>query len=384
MSGESKHNIHNWLADQEAAMTDLLGRLVNIDSGSYNQEGVNRVGEVISQHLQSAGLNIRRIPTAVSADCIQAYETPQAPARDHLLLLGHRDTVFPDGTAAQRPFRIENGKAFGPGVADMKAGLVMNTFVLEAFKKFGGNRHPLTALYTVDEEIGSPDSRTIIEATAHGARGVFNAEPGRPPWKIVTARKGATFLKIRITGKPAHSGARPEDGISAIEELSRKIQALHALTDFGQGTTVNVGLIRGGEAVNMVAPWAEAEIDFRFKTMEQRDQVWPRLNEILTTPLLAGTQTGILQERGFLPLSPAPAHAELLQRYRSAAAEQGIEVEDMATGGSADSGFTAQIGVPTICALGPIGEEAHTPHEYMQIETMVPRAQVLATTLLSL
>lgn len=364
-------------------MTDLLERLVNIDSGSYNQEGVNRVGEVISDHLQAAGLNIRGIPTAGSADCLQAYETPEAPARDHLLLLGHRDTVFPDGTAAQRPFRIENGKAFGPGVADMKAGLVMNTFVLEAIKKFGGHRHPVTALYTVDEEIGSPDSQQIIEETARGARGVFNAEPGRPPWKVVTARKGATFLKIRITGKPAHSGARPEDGISAIEELGRKVQALHALTDFGQGTTVNVGLIRGGEAVNMVAPWAEAEIDFRFKTIEQRDQVWPRLMEILTVPSLAGTQTEILKERGFLPLSPAPVHTELLERYRAAGAERGIEVEEMATGGSADSGFTAQVGAPTLCSLGPIGGEAHTPNEFMQMETLVPRAQVLAATLLS-
>ena len=171
-----------------------------------------------------------------------------------MLLLGHRDTVFPKGTAAERPFRVENGRAYGPGVADMKAGLVMNAFVLEAFARAGGAARPLVALFTSDEEIASPASRPTIEAAARGARAVFNAEPGRTSGNIVSGRKGAMFLTIEVTGKPAHSGSAHDQGVSAIEELCRKVQALHALTDYATGTTVNVGLIEGGQSVNTVAP----------------------------------------------------------------------------------------------------------------------------------
>ena len=147
------------------------------------------------------------------------------------MLMGHRDTVFPKGEPTRRPFRIENGNAYGPGVADMKAGLVMNAFVLAAFQKFGGAPAPLVGLFTSDEEIGSPACRPIIEAEARRARAVFNSEPGRPTGNVVNGRKGGVFMKMEITGKAAHSGGNFSDGISAIEELARKIIALHAITD---------------------------------------------------------------------------------------------------------------------------------------------------------
>ncbi len=160
--------------------------------------------------------------------------------------MGHRDTVFPDGEAARRPFSVRDGIAYGPGVADMKAGLVMNCFILAAFAKFGGAPAPLVGLFTGDEEIGSPEGRAVIETEARRARVVFNSEPGRVSGNVVTGRKGGVFMSFHITGKAAHSGANFSDGISAIEELAGKIQAIHALTDLERGITLNVGLVSGG------------------------------------------------------------------------------------------------------------------------------------------
>src|SRR5205823_4172160 len=187
------------------------------------------------------------------------------------------------GEAARRRFRIENGRAYGPGVADMKAGLVMNAFVLAAFQKFGGAPAPLVGLFTSDEEIGSPSSRPVIEAEARRARAVFNSEPGRPTGAVVTGRKGGVFSVCQVTGKAAHSGGNFEQGISAIEEVARKIVALHALTDIPRGITVNVGTVRGGQTVNTVAPSAEAEIDLRFLTRADRDVTMARIRSIVDT-----------------------------------------------------------------------------------------------------
>jgi glutamate carboxypeptidase len=163
--------------------------------------------------------------------------------------------VFPDGEAAQRPFAIRDGIAYGPGVADMKAGLVMNCFVLTAFfVKFGGAPAPLVCMFTGDEETGSQEGRTVIETETRRARVVFNSEPGRVSSNVVTGRKGGVFTSFRITGKAAHSGANFSDGISVIEELACKIQAIYALTELERGITLNVGLVSGGQSVNTVAP----------------------------------------------------------------------------------------------------------------------------------
>lgn len=373
------NEVLGWLDGQREAMTDLLEDLVNTESGSYNKTGVDAVGAKIEAHLNGAGIETERTPDGTFGDCIRA-EVAAAPgaANRHIVLMGHRDTVFPDGTVAERPFTRDGDIAYGPGVADMKSGLVMNTFIIEAFKKFGGAPFPLVALYTGDEEIGSPSGRPVIEATARGARAVFNAEPGRETGNVVTGRKGASFFKFEITGIAAHSGGQPEKGVSAIEELARKIQALHALTDFESGVTVNVGLISGGSSVNTVAPHCSAEVDVRFKTMEQRDQVWKDIQAILDVTHLPGTETRVVQERGFLPLTMSGDSQNIFELYVNGAAELGIEIGGEYSGGSADSGFTAQVGTPTLCSTGPVGGGAHSIKEYCRLDTMVPRAKAVA------
>src|SRR5215468_11023452 len=230
MSVEAKTAIIEHLGRQHQAMVALLAELVNIDSGSYNKRGVDAVGDRLRAFLDAAGIPSEVIPHPTYGDCMAA-RLPDGGGNPPIVLMGHRDTVFPDGTAAQRPFRIDGNQATGPGVADMKAGLVMNSFVLEAFRRFGTPCR-LTGLYTSDEEIASPSSRPIIEAEAKDARAVFNAEPGRPSGNLVSRRKGAAFIELEVTGRAAHSGAAHAQGVSAIEAMARKVQRLHRLTDY--------------------------------------------------------------------------------------------------------------------------------------------------------
>ena len=233
-------------------------------------------------------------------------------------------------------------------------------------------------LVTSDEEIASPASRPVIEETARGARAVFNAEPGRPSGALVTGRKGAMFLSIEVTGKAAHSGGAHEQGISAIEELCRKVLELHALTDYATGTTVNVGLIQGGQSVNTVAPLASAEVDVRFRTIDAMHEAEAAIAAILEQTLLAGTTTRIARRAAFLPLEETPASRRMFEHYVACAAELGMSASGEYTGGSADSGFTSAVGAPTLCGTGPLGEKAHSPDEVCYLDTMVPRAQALA------
>ena len=374
---EREAQIITWLAEQKDAMLDLLRDVVNIDSGSYDKAGVDAVGARFERFFAEHGLLTRRETNERFGDAIHIRLDDRLANEKPVLLLGHRDTVFSKGEAARRPFRIENGRAYGPGVADMKAGLVMNAFVLAAFAKFG-SPVPVAGLITSDEEIGSPACRPIIEAAAREARAVFNSEPGRPSGNVVTGRKGGVFMRMVIEGRPAHSGGNYEKGISAIGELAHKIVAIHSLTDLAKGTTLNVGIVRGGEAVNMVAPSAEAEIDLRYVAPPERTRAMAALEEIVATSYVPGSKA-MLEIRGeFLPLNPNQTSEELFAHYQTAARDAGLTVEGEFSGGCADSGFTAAVGCPTICAVGPVGGAAHTPEEYLEVESLVPRAQALA------
>ncbi|TMJ25516.1 MAG: M20 family metallopeptidase, partial [Alphaproteobacteria bacterium] len=233
-------------------------------------------------------------------------------------------------------------------------------------------------------EIGSPFSRPLIEAEARRARAVFNAEPGRPSGAVVTARKGGVFMQLAVTGKAAHSGANFAQGISAIEELARKIVALHALTDIARGITVNVGIVRGGQTVNTVAPSAQAEVDLRFLTRADRDVTMARIQSIVDTSYVPGTGAKLDIFGEFLPLAETPDGERLYRHYAGCAEALGVKIPAEFTGGCADSGFAAGAGAPTLCATGPVGGKAHTPEEYLELDSIVPRAQALALAILRL
>ena len=374
-----------WLATQRGAMTDLLRHMVDTDSGSYDKPGIDAVGALLRAFLEGHGIPVEVLPQPRHGDCLRAtVPGPAGTNSGNVILMGHRDTVFPEGEAARRPFTIEGNLAFGPGVADMKAGLVMNCFVLAAFAQFGGSPAPLVGLFTGDEEIGSPEGRAVIETEARTARAVFNSEPGRTSGNVVTGRKGGVFMAMRITGKAAHSGGNFSAGISAIEELARKVQALHALTDLDRGTTVNVGLVRGGQSVNTVAPWAEGEIDLRYVLPADRDDAMAQVEAIIARSHVPGTRAELHIKGEFAPLTQSPAAKRLFDLYVDAAASTGFTTAGEFTGGCADSGFTAGMGAATICAVGPVGGKAHTPEEFLDLDSLVPRAQACARAILGL
>jgi len=373
----------DWLAGQQVQMIDCLKTLVDIDSNSYDKAGTDAVADVIVEWLEADGIAVKRTPRPDSGDILEARLDGKGSddANGHVLMMGHRDTVFPTGTVATRGYTQQDDIGYGPGVADMKAGLVMNIFVLRALKRLAPLPFPVRALFTADEEIGSRDGTAFIRAAAEGARAVLNAEPGRVSGNVVTGRKGGAAFQIEVTGKAAHSGVSHADGASAIEALARKIVKLHALTDYDSGVTTNVGLIEGGVSRNTVAPAATAQLDTRFVTNEQRVNLLAALETIIAEEEIPGTQATIRQTSGFLPMEPAMSEA-LFVRYQAQADELGFRVEGEFTGGCSDAGTTASLGIPTLCGTGPVGAKMHTDDEYCHLETFVPRAQAVAATIL--
>ena len=377
-------DVLNWLDGQAGAMLELLERLVNADSPSRDKPAVDATGAILKAFFAERAIPVETYPDATYGDAIRAVvEVPGSNQRP-VMLLGHRDTVFPPGEAARRPFRVLDGRAYGPGVADMKAGLVMNVFVLAAFHACGGAKAPLMALITGDEEIGSPFSRSVIEQQARAARVVLNSEPGRPSGNVVTSRKGGSVIRFEVFGKASHSGTSFTDGRSAILEMAHKIVALHALTDLERGTTVNVGLISGGQTVNTVAPHAVAEIDLRSVAEADRVADLDRIAAIMAHATVPDTYAKWDVTSAFLPLVRTAQSDRLFELYAGVSAEHGVTVAGEFTGGCADSGFTAALGIPTLCGLGPVGGKAHTADEYMEVATMVPRAKAMAATILRL
>jgi glutamate carboxypeptidase len=375
-----------WLASQREPMFDLVRMLVDIDSGSYDKAGVDAVGARLRAFLAAHGVTSSALANDRFGDAIRAQvdRGGEGAANAPVLLLGHRDTVFPAGEAGRRPFRIVDGHGSGPGCGDMKAGVVINAFVLAALARFAAAPSPVVALFTADEEIGSPSSRALIQESARTARAVFNSEPGRPGGGVVTGRKGGKFMRIEIFGKAAHAGNNLSDGISAIEELARKIVKLHALTDLSTGISCNVGTIAGGQTVNTVAPYATAELDLRFIHPQEGERSLAAIEAIVAAADVPGTRASLEITGEFEPLVASDASARLFEHYAACARSLGQTVEGVFAGGCADSGFAASVGAPTLCAVGPIGGRAHSPEEYVDVASIVPRAQALALAIMRL
>ena len=373
----------NWLNAQQENMLSLLADLVNIDSNSFDKAGVDKVAARLRVFFDNHGIPYDTIPLTDHGDALRAVVSG-GDGNKPLLLCGHRDTVFATGEVEKRPFSTRDGKAFGPGVADMKPGLVINAFILAAFHKFGGHPNPLIGLFTGDEEIGSPSSKDIIIAEAEKARLAFNSEPSRPSGNIVTQRKGGIFCHCAIKGVAAHSGGFFTEGRSAIQELAYKIQALHELTDLERGTTINVGLVRGGQSVNTVAAEASCDIDIRYQDTAERDDILTQVKTICEKVYVEDTSSSFSIRGEFQPLNPSAQSKELFALYQESAAQDDVIVEGEHSGGCADSGFIAAAGTPVICGVGPVGGNYHRPDEWMQIDSLAQRARFIANTILRL
>lgn len=375
-TGEKR--VTEWLDKNASALTGLLERLVNTDSFSTDKSGVDAAGRVIQDYLKTHGVGVEVHSNATYGDALVAKVGSGAKP---ILLMGHRDTVFPKGEAQRRSFKIVDGRAYGPGVNDMKPGVAINAVLLAAFQNCFENPPPLMGLFTGDEELASPFSRPIIESFARGASAVFNSEPARVSGNVVIGRKGGRFMLVEVFGKPAHSGVNFFDGVSAVNELAEKICALKAITNAETGTTLNVGLIRGGQTVNTVAPYAAAELDLRFVDPETSEVAMRQIEGIVARNGHPEISSKLVVNGEFLPFVTTPQTRALFEVYREAAASLGIALDGEFTGSCADSGFAGAQGVPTLCGTGAVGDKSHTPDEYILIDTLLQRAKVLSVAI---
>ncbi len=370
-----------YLAERRDQMLSLLETLVRVESPTDVPEAQGEVQDVLSRLLQKLDLEVTFLPGG-STSGGHLYACP--PRRPHdrpvQLLLGHCDTVWPIGTLQQMPFEVEGEVVRGPGVFDMKGGLVQMIFALAALRasEVQPSVSPVVFINS-DEEQGSPTSHRHIRRLSRCADRVFVLEPALGlDGKLKTRRKGAGRFTVRIKGKSAHAGLDPESGSSAILELSHVVQRLHELNDAAAGITVNVGTIDGGTRPNVVADESYAEVDVRINTAEQAHYIEQALREIEATT--AGTSLTIEGDIGRLPMEPSPGGRRLWQRAREAADCLGVDLQEGRSGGVSDGNITSQY-APTLDGLGPVGDGAHARHEFCYVEKMTERCALLSLLL---
>lgn len=356
---------------------DLLRGLVEIESPSTDKAAVDRVVRFVAERARAAGAEVTIIPQERWGDHLLAR---WGEGEGGFLLLCHLDTVWPIGTLAERPWRVEGEQAFGPGVYDDKASAAIILTALEGLQAMGlSPRYPVTVLFNSDEEVGSPSSRPLIEAEAARARVVFCMEPARPDGALKVWRKGTGRYTITALGRAAHAGADHEKGINAIEELAHQVLRLQRMTDYGAGTTVNVGRIEGGTRANIVPDRASVRVDVRVKTMAE----WEQISAAITAlqPVLPGARLVVEGGMSRPPMVASPVTLEPFRRAQEIATGLGLTLTADGTGGASDANFTAAMGIPTLDGLGALGDGAHSVDEYIFIPSLAERAALLAALL---
>lgn len=374
---------------EQPAFLEDLASLVEVDCGSYTKSGVDRVGRWTARFLERLGARVRveadaRLGDTVVGELAGAVDGPS------ILLIGHLDTVFPEGTAKERPFRIDGRRAYGPGVTDMKGGLLAGLYAILAVRAFleaTGRPLPfarLTFVANPDEEIGSPVSTPLIGAIARDADACLVLECARANGDIVSSRKGTLDLRLKIRGRAAHAGVEPEKGRSAILEASHQIRELHALTGRWPGVTCNVGVVSGGTRPNVVAEGAILEVDLRATTREHLEAAEAAVRELAAATTVPDTSVTIEELGRHWPMEKLERSERLVEHARALAAGLGFDLADASTGGASDANTTAGLGVATLDGLGPIGGEDHSPREYLEVNSIVPRTTLLAGLLLAI
>jgi glutamate carboxypeptidase len=357
--------------DREASLV-LVEALVCCESPSRDKSALDWLGGRFAENLTSLDASVEIVPNNRGGDHVLA-RFPGPAGQRPALVLGHFDTVWPLGTLEKMPYRVEGELAYGPGIYDMKAGLAV--FLLSmAGLKFKPNEvrplpRPVWALFTSDEEIGSPTSRALIEDVARLCAYVLVLEPPLADGSLKTARKGVGRFRLDVEGKAAHAGVAPQEGRSAIVELAHQIVLIQELQDLGAGTTLNVGVIQGGTTTNVVPAQASAEIDVRVVTMAS------------LAPITAGTRLAVSGGFNRPPMERSPGIAALFEQARRIGRSIGQELTEGSTGGGSDGNFTAALGIPTLDGLGVRGGGAHADDEHILIDSISERVALLTALL---
>ena len=368
------------VADRHPRYLAELEQLVNIDCGSYTPDGVNAVAAFAADALRELGAEVARIPHAPSGDgprlgdLVVGRIDGDGP---RLLLIGHMDTVFEDGTAAERPYRSDGGRAYGPGVTDMKAGLLAGLHAIAALQALGHTPR-VTFVCNPDEEIGSPFSTPVIRNLAAEHDVALVLECARANGDIVSARKGIADALATFRGRAAHAGIEPERGRNAILAAAHATIGIHALNGRWPTATLNVGTFQGGTRPNVVAERAELQIDLRAAGGEELDLAWEAVAALVAAPAVPEVIATLERTAFHPPMERTPAAERLVALVQRLAGELGFAVNDAATGGASDANTTAAAGLPTLDGLGPIGGDDHSPAEWLDLASVVPRTTMLA------
>ncbi len=358
-------------------MFTMLQKLVEAESPTHDKAGVDRVGALVAEECRHQGAMIRIHPQTSAGDLIEAH---WGEGRNGILLLAHMDTVHPVGMVERIPFREVGGRIMGPGVEDMKGGIVIGLTALAALAEM--HRFPIlpvTALFTSDEETGSQTSRPLIEALARQSALVLVLEPAMPDGAIKTWRKGVGDFIVTVRGRAAHAGSDHQLGRNAIEELARQILVIQNLTDYELGTTLNVGIIRGGTATNVVPEEATAEVDLRVMKPGEAERILAALQAL--KPVLDGTTIQVSGELNRPPMPSDELMKTTFEKARKLAAGIGMELRASGTGGASDANFVAPLGIPVLDGLGAVGDGGHSEREFILTESLPERARLLATLL---
>jgi glutamate carboxypeptidase len=364
-----------YLRDHLQEMTALLAQLVEMESSSYEKPSLDRLGSFLAEQARGLGAVVEILPQAKNGDHVRAC---WGCGPGGVLLLCHMDTVWETGTLVRRPIHIEDGLFYGPGAFDMKGGIVNALWAIRALADLGllPDRR-VTLLLTSDEEIGSRTSRAVVESEALSHDAVFVLEPAQPPSaSLKTSRKGVGLYVVTIMGRHSHPGADPEKGINAIEEMAHQILEIQQFTDKAAGTTVNVGIVRGGTRSNVVPAKATARVDVRVTNAAEAERLDIRMHGL--TPRLPGASIDVSGGINRPPMARSDGVARLYAQAKALGDEMGLQITEASSGGGSDGNFTAALGIPTLDGLGVVGDGGHAEHEHVVLASMPERAALLA------
>jgi glutamate carboxypeptidase len=368
-----------------SAQLQLLEQVVNVDSGTGDVEGGRKVAGMLIPRLKALGMTVESVPAEEPGLAENTVATLIGRGKTRILMIGHIDTVFEPGTAQRRPFRTDDKRAYGPGVADEKGGVVEGIYALQILHELGfGNFAKIVFLMETSEERGSPGTRALIGKLLKDADVELNLEPGDAPDTLTVWRKGSDTFRIDVKGRAAHAGIAPQDGRNAALELIHQISGLGAFPQSGDGLTVNLTVMQAGTRANIIPENASAQVNVRVRDKADFDRVEQVLRKNAETTVIPDTKVTISGGEGFPPLPNNPATDKLAARAQRIYAGIGRTLATGGNGGASESALAADAGVPALDGLGPVGGGFHSDQEFLELETVTPRLYLLTMLLIDL
>lgn len=361
-----------------------LKPMINIDCGTYTPEGVAKVADMLTEKYESIGWQVtRHVFDEKVGPALVVTNKPEAEEYD-VMMIGHMDTVFPQGTVAKWSLTMDEEKAYGPGVADMKSGQLNMFKACASLPADVADRLSIVVVMNPDEEIGSTYSGDLVKATARKSKRVLVAEAARADGSLVKARKGMAHYTVEISGKAAHAGNEPQNGVSAITELAHWITTMNKETNFETGTTLNFGTVTGGTGSNVVPDFASTELDIRFWNNDDYADLEKKIADLVANPSLEGISINLLLKAHKPAFTPSAESEKLMALIEKSGKDIGIDITWQAVGGGSDANLTGALGVPTVDGLAPIGGGMHSRNEFLVLSSIEERLNLLRNILINL